>query len=62
MLGQEMLELLLDLLMQLGLEQPRYQLEIMQELMVRFRLQIIQMHRNQQEIQELHHSFMKYMM
>ena len=62
MLGQETQELLLDLSTQLELEQRYYQLEIMLELMVQFKLQIIQMHRNQQEIQELHHSFMKYMM
>ena len=47
MLGQEMQELLLDLLTQLELEQPHYQLEIMLELMVQFKLQIIQMLRNQ---------------
>ena len=57
-----MLELLLDLSMQLELEQLHYQLELMMELMMRFRLQIMKMHQTQQEIQELHHSFMKYMM
>ena len=47
MLGQETQELLLDLSTQLELEQRYYQLEIMLELMVQFRLQIIQMLQNQ---------------
>ena len=47
MLGQEMQELLLDLSTQLELEQQHYQLEIMLEPMVQFRLQIIQMLQNQ---------------
>ena len=47
MLGQEMLELLLDLSTQLELEQLYYQLELMMELTVRFRLQIMKTQQTQ---------------